>query len=67
MDRNLKELTLSSEAPVLCGSRSVVLSLAEFRREPAQTHESKHSPWAPKDVVYTFYDEKLLEQTHPQF
>ena len=67
MDRNLKELTLSSEAPVLCGSRSVVLTLAEFRREPTQTHESKHSPWAPKDVVYAFYDEKLLEQTHPQF
>jgi hypothetical protein len=56
MDKNLKELTLSSEAPVLSGSRSFVLALAQHRPEPTQTHESKHSPWAPRDVVYAFYD-----------
>jgi hypothetical protein len=67
MDKNLKELTLSSEAPVLSGSRSVVLALAQHRPEPTQTHESKHSPWAPKDVVYAFYDDELLNRNHQQF
>ena len=67
MAENVKELTLSSEAPVLSGSRSVVLALAQFRPEPTQTHESKDSPWAPKEVVYAFYDEPLLERCHQQF
>ena len=50
MAENVKELTLSSEAPVLSGSRSVVLALAQFRPEPTQTHEPRDSPWAPKEV-----------------
>jgi len=67
MDRDLKELALSSEAPVLSGSRSAVLALAQHRPEPTQTHESKHSPWAPKDAVYAFYEDKLLDRSHEQF
>ena len=67
MAENIKELTPSSEAPVLSGSRSVVLALAQFRPEPTQTHESKESPWAPKEVVHAFYDDTLLERCHQQF
>ena len=67
MDQNLKELTLSSEAPVLSGTRSVVLALAQHRKEPTRTHESKFSPWAPRDVIYAFYDDKLLDRSHQQF
>ena len=67
MAQNVKELTHSSEAPGLSGSRSVVLALAQHRPEPTQTHESKHSPWAPKDVIYGFYEDALLERSHEQF
>lgn len=67
MSQNVKQLTLSSEAPVLSGTRSVVLALAQHRQEPTQTHESKCSPWAPRDVIYGFYDDKLLDRRHEQF
>ena len=67
MAQNVQQLSLSSEAPVLSGNRSVVLALAQHRPEPTETHESKHSPWAPKDVIYAFYDDKLLERTHQKF
>ena len=44
MDRNLKEPTLSDEAPVLSGTRGTALVLAQRRPEPAQTHEAKNLP-----------------------
>jgi hypothetical protein len=67
MDCNLKELTLSNEAPVLSGTREIALALAQHRPEPTQTHEAKFSPWAPKDVIYAFYDNALLARAHQQF
>ena len=52
MNKILKILNISNEAPVLSGSRSVVLALAQHLQEPTQIHESKISPWAPKDIIY---------------
>ena len=67
MDCNLKELTLSDEAPILSGTRDVALALAQHRPEPTQTREAKFSPWAPKDVIYAFYDDALLARAHQEF
>ena len=64
---NLKELTLSDEAPILSGTRDVALALAQHRPEPMQTHEAKFSPWAPKYVIYAFYDDALLARAHQEF
>lgn len=67
MDCNLKELTLSDEAPILSGTRDVALALAQHRPEPTHTHGAKFSPWAPKDVIYAFYDDALLARAHQEF
>ena len=40
--------------------------LCHGRPEPTQTHEAKFSPWAPKDVIYAFYDNPLLARAHQQ-
>ena len=67
MDQNLKELTLTSEAPVVDGTRAVVEALAQHRPAPTETHESKNSPWAPKDTIYAYYDDILLKGKHQHF
>ena len=66
-DCNLKELTLSNKAPVLSGTREMALALAQHRLEPTQTHEAKFSPWAPRVIIYAFYDNALLARVHQEF
>ena len=64
---NVRQLSMSSAVPVFAGTRSVVLALAQHRKAPVQTYESKESPWAPRTVVYAHYDDSILAGAHPHF
>ena len=44
-----------------------MLALAQHRKAPVQTYESKESPWAPRTVVYAHYDDSILAGAHPHF
>ena len=57
MDKNLKELTLSSEAPVLSGSRSVVLRL-----RPLQGAELR-LPELPREAHRRAIDEERVQES----